>query len=149
MSDGVPPVRHGLPGQRPHGSSPPRALLVGVVHRLRGGRPHRGRRPLRAAGAALQPLAEVSPSEGQQQLVARRWCRTLSAPSVGVEGGGQRGEGVSQTRLSKEMCFFFFKWKTDGRFTRCLSLCLHHSILALFSLFDSESFWTLIYDPLL
>lgn len=72
---GLPPVCPGLTGQRPHGAPAPRALLVGVLRGLCGRRPHCGRDPLPAAGAALQPLAEVSPTEGrqqqQQQLVAR------------------------------------------------------------------------------
>lgn len=73
---GLPSVRPGPTGQRPHGAPAPRALLVGVLCRLRGRRPHCRRNPLPAAGAALQPLAEVPPAQGQQQqqqqLVARR-----------------------------------------------------------------------------
>lgn len=120
------------------------------MHRLRGGRPHRGRRPVRDAGAAVQPLAEVSPSEGQQQLVARRWCRTLSAPSVGGEGGGRREEERGCFPKTSEQRDVFFKWKIDGRFTERVSVITVFLLVdILFSLFDGESFWTLIYDPLL
>lgn len=92
---GLPPVGPGLAGQRPHGAPAPRALLVGVLRGLRGRRPHCGRDPLPAAGAALQPLAEVPPAEGrQQQLVARRQRCTL-------DGGG--GGGFSKHIWNDEM----------------------------------------------
>lgn len=91
LSGGLPPVRPGLAGQRPHGSTPPRALLVSVVHRLCGGCPHRWWDPLLAAGVALQPLAEVSPSEAQQQLVGRCGVVALYLPPLIVRREGTEG----------------------------------------------------------
>lgn len=99
---GLPPVRPGLPSQRPLRAAAPRALLVGVVHRLRGRRPDLGRDSVRAAGAALQPLAEVSPSQGrwwrQQQLVACRGRRALA--------GCRGARTFPRTCLSKEIVSF-------------------------------------------
>lgn len=63
---GFPPVCFGFSCQQSHSSSPPWALLVSIVYWLCGGCPHRGRDPLPAVGVALQPLAEVPPSQGQQ-----------------------------------------------------------------------------------
>lgn len=97
LSGGLPPVCPGLTGQRPHGSTPPRALLVGVVRRLCRGCPHCWRDPLPAAGTALQPLAEVSPSEAQQQLVARCEVVALYLLPLIVKREvteGERGWGV-------------------------------------------------------
>lgn len=70
VSAGLPPVRPGLAGQRPQSPSPPRVLLVSVMYRFCRSRTHRGWDPLPAAGSALQPLAEVFPTQGQWQLVA-------------------------------------------------------------------------------
>lgn len=107
-SDGFPPVRRGLPGQWPHGSSPPRAVLVGDVHRLCGGRPYRGWGPLPAAGAALQPLAEVPPPEGQR--FALHFCLT------------GRDVSVSQRRLSREIASPLFSGFT------CIVLEAAHAV---------------------
>lgn len=64
----LPPVHPGVPGQWSHRSSSPRAVLVRVMYRLCWSHSHCGRRFLPAAGFALQPLAEVFPTQGQWQL---------------------------------------------------------------------------------